>query len=309
MKRWNLKDYYTVYLNGVKDSWNLLLPLKLILKSRFIMRKVLETIGVSGILFIGSILVYNKILFPLFSHISSITGEHVYIFEFLFSMISHLLWLYPLYLISFTLTTFWTQDIFDEALKILSSEISPAQPQKRPEKTAQKSTQNAHEKRAEKPSQKGSHLNLEFKHKKHSLHSAISNLLSRCIIMLIYLLELQLLSQIPVLGRIIEFVLLTWLYSYYCFEYRTFAMGINTLRSLSIFEWNSVYFCGFGMSFTVILLVFPGLMSCAVFCLLFPFVVLTSLGVTVQQEGFKTPIFALCRYVHSFIMRYLKKIL
>lgn len=95
--------------------------------------------------------------------------------------------------------------------------------------------------------------------------------------MFIYLLQVMLVSMIPFyVGDILSLVLMSWLYSYYCFEYKIFALKLNTVESIQIFESNWAYYFGFGFFFSILLYINPGLVSSGVFALAFPFLVLTS---------------------------------
>jgi etoposide-induced 2.4 mRNA len=82
------------------------------------------------------------------------------------------------------------------------------------------------------------------------------------------------LSLIPIIGSALQIISLSWLYSYYCFEYKTDAMKIKLYKSIDMFEKNSAYYLGFGIIFTTSVYYFPGLMSSGVFSLLYPIIVI-----------------------------------
>mmetsp|Transcript_23425 Transcript_23425/g.25996 ORF Transcript_23425/g.25996 Transcript_23425/m.25996 type:complete len:218 (+) Transcript_23425:278-931(+) len=112
---------------------------------------------------------------------------------------------------------------------------------------------------------------------KSTFFDTIANMLFRKGIMIIYLAQVMLISYLPFyLGDILSLVFLSWLYSYYCFEYKIFALNLNTMESIQVFESNWAYYLGFGLPFTSLLYMYPGLINSGIFALAFPFLVLVS---------------------------------
>lgn len=159
-----------------------------------------------------------------------------------FLALYYLCWIFPLYITSMVLSVFWIQDIFDEAYRI--------------------SNQNKKDK---------------LKLRKANILDTMANLVFRKGIMFIYLFQTMIISQLPFyLGDVLSVIFYSWLYSYYCFEYKIFALNLNTEESIQVFEANWAYYLGFGLLFTIILYSYPGLVSSGFFALLFPFLVLLS---------------------------------
>jgi len=153
----------------------------------------------------------------------------------------YLFWIFPLYFISMILSLFWVQDIFDEAYKISNQK------------------------------------NDQIKLRKLSFFDTLANMVFRKGIVFIYLAQVGVVGYLPFfIGDFISIILLSWLYSYYCFEYKIFALKLNTEESIQVFEANWAYYLGFGMLFTILLYLYPGLVSSGVFLLFFPFLVLLS---------------------------------
>ena len=140
------------------------------------------------------------------------------------------------------LSLFWVQDIFDETYKISNEKHK-----------------------------------VKLKLRKISFFDTIANMIFRKGIMFIYLAQTMILGLIPYyIGDILSVIFLSWLYSYYCFEYKIFALNLNTEESIQVFEANWAYYLGFGLQFTVLLYMYPGLLSSGIFALFFPFLVLLS---------------------------------
>ncbi len=87
---------------------------------------------------------------------------------------------------------------------------------------------------------------------------------------------------IPFFGSLLNFFLLCWLYSLYCYEYKWSTWHIG--RRLKHIEDNWTYFWGFGMvaglPFTLASVYYGFWISYAVWWLLFPFVSVSSLSNT-----------------------------
>ena len=144
------------------------------------------------------------------------------------------------------LSLFWIQDIFDEAYNISNKEKE-----------------------------------VKLKLKKSSFLDTMANMIFRKGIMIIYLAQVMVVSYIPFyIGDILSVVLLSWLYSYYCFEYKIFALRLNTIESIQVFESNWAYYFGFGLFFTILLYMYPGLINSGIFASAFPFLVLVSVEAT-----------------------------
>ena len=140
------------------------------------------------------------------------------------------------------LSLFWVQDIFDETYKISNKKNK-----------------------------------VKLKLRKVSLFDTMANMIFRKGIMFIYLAQTMLLGLIPYhVGDVLSIIFLSWLYSYYWFEYKIFALNLNTEESIQVFEANWAYYLGFGLLFTILLYLYPGLLSSGIFALFFPFLVLLS---------------------------------
>ncbi|KAF2293888.1 hypothetical protein GH714_005464 [Hevea brasiliensis] len=61
-----------------------------------------------------------------------------------------------------------------------------------------------------------------------------------------FFLEVYATGFIPYIGKALNFVLLSWMYAYYCFEYKWNLSEVALDRRLDFFESNWAFFAGFG---------------------------------------------------------------
>ena len=243
---------------GFLDSWRIIRPISYVVSSPGVLNRVLQCMVVTGALFLGSIFVFNQFISPVLRHIGGSVGT--YYIESAFEFLCNLLWLYPVYIVSFVLTTFWVQDIFDAAFAhFYGSKLRRLQPL--------------------------------------TLAQLLSYLVRRIVMIAIFQIQCALLSLLPFpIGRLIEIVHYSLLHSYYCFEYITMALNMGLDKSVEVFEYRWDYFLGFGLSFTACIITFPGITSAGVFCFLFPFLVLTSVPAEVdlnKKQRKRLPIFSI----------------
>jgi len=255
-------------LKGFHDSWRLVKPIVYVVRSPGVLNRVLQCSVINGALFIGSILFFNKLVDPFLHRLGGGLGAYL---EPIITFLYYICWLYPVYIVSFVLTTFWVQDIFDEAFKHFykgtTAQSKPLTP-------------------------------AEF----------VSYLVRRIVMIAIFLIQCMVFTYLPFpFGRIIEIMHYSLLYSYYCFEYITMALNKGLAESIEMFEYNWSYFLGFGLSFTMVIITWPGIMSSGAFCLLFPFLVLTSVPAQVdlkKRKGTRLPIFAVSLALTNKIFDY-----
>ena len=74
----------------------------------------------------------------------------------------------------------------------------------------------------------------------------------------------------------VEIFFYSLLHAYYCYEYKTAAMDLKVLQSITLFEHQWEYFLGFGFIFTVFLFLCKEIGS-SLFFLFFPVMVMISL--------------------------------
>lgn len=90
-------------------------------------------------------------------------------------------------------------------------------------------------------------------------------------------------GYIPYFGKAMNFVLLSLMYAYYCFEYKWNFFAVNLNKRLDFFESNWAFFAGFGGPCVLPIFFLSPLTSYGVMAILYPLFVLTAAGTQVEQ--------------------------
>ena len=103
--------------------------------------------------------------------------------------------------------------------------------------------------------------------------------------------------------------MLSWIYSFYCWEFKWSLNGKTVTQQRKILETNWAYYCGFGLTFTLSTVYLPGLFSYGIWALLFPVFLLTAIvsDCPELETGFRLPIFYIPNKVTAVIERTLGK--
>eukprot|EP00392_Amoebophrya_sp_AT5.2_P008597 g8625.t1 len=135
----------------------------------------------------------------------------------LFSFLYKILWLYPIYCISFVLNTVAYQDIADCCQPETGDRISPQ--------------------------------SFQARIVDETFRILLNLIYISCSQILYYL--------VPYVGKPFYFVCFCWLASLYCFEYRWVYLGWTSRERLSYFENHWLYFAGFGFPIAAVSYVSP----------------------------------------------------
>ncbi len=158
--------------------------------------------------------------------------------EFVSELIFRVLWLYPVYCISFILNAAWYQEVADEA----QQHFCPPD-----------------------PGEKAGSGGLGFL-------KMVRDEIFRLLLVLGFAVQASVLGGVVpgVTGVALSFVCYSWLFSFYCFEYGWSARGWRLLRRTRHFEQDWLYYLGFGAPGALATTFFPGLVNGGVFALVFP---------------------------------------
>ncbi|CAK9023287.1 unnamed protein product [Durusdinium trenchii] len=171
-----------VWLSGVKDALMLHQCIYFLARSETIRFRTLQCFVLNGVIFLGSILLFNFAVEPALNVLKRLVQEEeAWATDFIatsFSVLYKVFWIYPIYCISFVLNTVMYQEIADSALGFLQR--APVKSTPHLERLIQETW--------------------------------------RVLVNLVYLLEMYLLSYIPVIGPFLYFVHSCWMASIYCFE-------------------------------------------------------------------------------------------
>jgi etoposide-induced 2.4 mRNA len=191
--------------------------------------------------------------------------------------IYEVLWIYPMYIISFILNTLWYSDIAEQAYLV----------------------------RGGKTPQRAFTLDRWV--------NAMAEEVYRLIMTLLFLVQRFVVAQIPYVGTFLGTVHWCWIYSLYSFEYKWVLEGWNLKQRLKYFERRWAYFIGFGLPPSILTLMFPQFVSDGFVAFLFPlFIVLAVVARPVahvipivdKETGKKS-----VRYGRFAVFYYVKKLL
>jgi etoposide-induced 2.4 mRNA len=82
----------------------------------------------------------------------------------------------------------------------------------------------------------------------------------------------------------LSILLLSYLYSFYCFEYRWALEGMTLGEQLKALETNWAYYLGFGLVITLCTYYFPGLVGSGLWAALFPLFIVTAMTASPPTE-------------------------
>lgn len=259
-------------LQGVRDSLRLDATPVFFLSSVTVRVRTAQCLLLNGLIFLGSILLADYVWAPLLRKILELSGAsgsdsmddaassmplasasiplpsesslagwlHV-----LFLYAYQLLWIYPLYIISFILNTVWYQDIADHAFITHGGAGATA----------------------------AAKVGFTFQ----KWVATMSDEVYRCLLVTAFMVQVTLVSFIPVIGSTLVFVHLCWLYSLYSFEYKWSLLGWSLEYRLKYFEKHWAYFLGFGLPSVTLSLVFPKFISLGIFALAFPLFIILAI--------------------------------
>lgn len=195
-----------------------------------------ETAAITGL---SMPLASSSIPLPSGSDAAHPVGEWLNVF-FLYAY--QLLWIYPLYAISFILNAIWYQDVADHAF------ITHGGSTERKGVTFQKWV------------------------------ATMSDEVYRLLLVTAYTIQITLTSFLPFgVGYCLVLVQLCWMYSLYSFEYKWSLLGWSLEYRLKYFEKHWAYFLGFGLPAVLLSLVFPKFISLGIFALTFPIFIILAI--------------------------------
>lgn len=255
----------------------------------------------NGFIFLGSIFILKSVITPMLQWILPDQCPHFYsqelcsestlrFYSFLrigLVQIFYVFWFYPMYLLSFIISNKWYGDIAKHGFVAIKKYPSS--------KTETSTPQNRYH--ADKPT------DLQ------GIMIGVAEFLYSLVLLIFFFLEVYVSGFVPYIGKAINFVLLSWMYAYYCFEYKWNLCGLSLDKRLDFFESNWPFFAGFGCPCILATFVFSPLVSYGVMAILYPLFVLTATGseadniVTLPRRQWKgaglgrIPIFCAADYI------------
>lgn len=277
-----LKQGLLLWLEGFREACCLHRVVFLCSRSRNLLVRTGQCFLLNGFIFLGSILVLKSVVIPtllwiLPNHCSEVSSQGPCSFDSVSKLYSSLrlgliqlfyvFWFYPLYIFSIILSTIWYNDIAKYGFAAMGKnghdilEPSSQNEVKTPENTALK----------DKPAGLG------------GVMIGIGEQVYSILLLTFFFLEVYATGFIPHIGKALNFVLLSWMYAYYCFEYKWNLSEVALDKRLDFFESNWAFFAGFGSPCVLAIFFFSPLVSYGVMAILFPLFVLAATGSGAEQ--------------------------
>ncbi|KAD6795484.1 hypothetical protein E3N88_06380 [Mikania micrantha] len=274
--RTRLKLASVLWLEGFLEACCLHRVAIYCLRSKQLMIRTGQCFLLNGFIFLGSIFILRYLILPTLERIlpcgipdgyqeQCISEMPIRLYAFLrlgLLQLIYALWFYPLYIFSFILSTIWYNDIAQFGLTVTAKD-GPAnliQSSQREPSTSQNATP------VDKPTDLG-RVMIGIAEQGYSI-----------LLLTFFFLEVYLTGFVPYIGKALNFVLLSWMYAYYCFEYKWNFSGLRLDKRLDFFESNWAFFAGFGSPCVLAIFFFSPLVSYGVMAVLFPMFVLTAAG-------------------------------
>uniref|UniRef100_A0A0R0HG88 Uncharacterized protein n=1 Tax=Glycine max TaxID=3847 RepID=A0A0R0HG88_SOYBN len=146
-----------------------------------------------------------------------------------FHLLRKVLWFYPLYVFSIVLSTIWYNDIARYGYAAMGR--SKFTVEKGSSQNNSPTVQNAHHVKG--PSGLG------------GVMIGIGQQVYSILLLSVFFLEVYATGFIPYIGKLLNFLLLSWMYAYYCFEYKWNFNEVALDRRLDYFESYWPFFAGF----------------------------------------------------------------
>lgn len=251
-------------------------------RSRKLLIRTGQCFLLNGLIFLGSIFVLNSVVIPTLQWIlpdqcTQIKSQEPCSFHGLlkfYSFLRHgliqlfyIFWFYPLYIFSYILSNIWYNDIAKYgfiAMERLGLSMSGTSSQK--ELSTSRKTLNMN-----KPAGPG------------GVMIGIAEQIYSILLFIFFFMEVSASGFVPYIGKALNFLLLSWMYAYYCFEYKWNLSEVSLENRLEFFQSNWAFFAGFGNPCVLAIFFFTPLVSYGVMALLFPLFVITATGSDAEQ--------------------------
>lgn len=318
-----LHNLFLQLLYGLHDSLSIHKSFIFFVTSKTIQIRVIQCFLLNGVLFIGSLILYNYIISPVIyyllvldmtqiSNINNISLAYsiqqydnnnnsnnnnnnnittsLYITECILWLVYRILWLYPIYTLSFILSTIWYQDIATHSYNLVNNNTSSNH------KNNNATTKHKHDN------------NVSFE---QWLHSMASECYKQCIYF-IYFIQCELLGLLPSIVKyvyskyvntsdnndkhlyyniilymsyLLYIIHLSCYYALYSYDYKWSMSKLSLLNRLGNFELYWLYYVGYGLPLTTITCIFPQFFNTGIFALLFPiFAILAIIAKPINQR-------------------------
>ncbi|KAK7412022.1 hypothetical protein VNO78_03468 [Psophocarpus tetragonolobus] len=272
-----------LWLEGLREACCVHRVVILCVRSNTLFMRTGQCFLLNGCIFLGSIFLLNSVVIPALwwilpdqsshfvSHKLCHLGDTFKFYSFLrlaLIQLFYVLWFYPLYVFSIILSTIWYNDIakYGYAAMGRSKFTIEVDSSQNNSSTVQNTS------RVKGPTGLG------------GVMIGIGQQVYSILLLSVFFLEVYATGFIPYIGKLLNFLLLSWMYAYYCFEYKWNFNEVALDRRLDYFESYWPFFAGFGSPCVLAIFFFSPLVSYGIMAILFPLFVLTATGSESEQE-------------------------
>ncbi|XP_026406849.1 protein EI24 homolog isoform X1 [Papaver somniferum] len=270
--RSKLKQALILYLEGFREACCLHRVIFFCFRSKKLSIRTAQCFILNGFIFLGSMFILKSLVIPTLEWIlpnqcqqfgtqdSCSFGGILKFYSFLHRglvQLFYMLWFYPLYVLCILLSNIWYTDIAKNAYAAVG----------RAEPSSKKELGDAQNK----PAGVGGFM-IGFGETVFSM-----------LLLGFFFLEVYAVGYIPYVGKMLSFLLLSWMYAYYCFEYKWSLAEVSLEKRLDFFESNWAFFAGFGSPCVLPIFFYSRLVGSGVLAILFPLFVLTATGSEADQ--------------------------
>lgn len=267
------KQALVLYLEGLREACCLHRVVILCRRSTKLLIRTGQCFLLNGFIFLGSMFVLKSAVIPFLLWIlpdqcSQIRSQELCLdsgilkfYSFLRLALIQLLyifWFYPLYVFSIVLSTLWYNDIAKYGFAAMGRSGQSSKELSRQDETLQNTEQ------------KGRLRGLE------GVMIAIGEQVYSMLLLSFFFVEVNAIGFLPYIGKGFNFLLLSWMYAYYCFEYKWNFSEVGLDKRLDFFESNWAFFAGFGSPCVLAYFFFSPLVAYGVMAILYPLFVLTA---------------------------------
>uniref|UniRef100_A0A0D6R3N1 Uncharacterized protein n=1 Tax=Araucaria cunninghamii TaxID=56994 RepID=A0A0D6R3N1_ARACU len=256
-------------------------------RSEILWKRTWQCFILNGCIFLGSIILLKFVISPILqwilplhfpqqgtadSYDCQITEGGKRFYSLLQSgliALFYVFWFYPMYALSFIISSIWYNEIAQQACKVMEqSEHGPLRQNSGRERAPENQFTTNH---------RDDHDGLE------GLFVMIAEPIYSCLMLTVFFVEVTAISHIPYIGKILNFLLLSWIYAYYSFEYKWNFIRRSLDSRISFFETNWAFFAGFGSPCVIPTVFSSQLVSGGIMAILFPLCVLSATATHPEQ--------------------------
>ncbi|GAB4848131.1 hypothetical protein Ancab_002797 [Ancistrocladus abbreviatus] len=271
-----LKEGLIPWLEGFKEACSLHKVVILCYRSRSLLIRTGQCFLLNGFIFLGSVCILKSLVTPVLQWIlpdqcphdefqelcSSAAMLKVYsALRVVLIQLLYLCWFYPMYAFSIVLSTIWYNEIAQHGFSAMAEYKA----------SVTDSTVHKEVLTSDRPAGLG------------GVVIGIGEQVYSILLLSFFFLQVYVTGFIPYIGKALNFLLLSWMYAYYCFEYKWNLSGVSLDRRLDFFESNWTFFVGFGNPCVLAIFFLPPLESYAVMATLFPLFVLAATSSDADQ--------------------------